>query len=86
MTDVLEFIFCRIGTGWHIAAIPTSICVAEFGRSGSVQRRHDHCSHHSISVAEDLNECLQMNGCAAQTTTCATTAEMVNLLLTVPFD
>ena len=44
MTEVLERIFCKIGTGWHIAAIPTSICVAEFGRSGSVQRRHDHCS------------------------------------------
>ena len=44
MTDVLERIFCKIGTGWHIAAIPDIGCVAEFDGSDSVQRRHDHCT------------------------------------------
>jgi len=42
--------------------------------------------NHSISVAEDFNDCLQMNGCASQTTTCGSLADRVNLLLTVPFD
>lgn len=39
-----------------------------------------------ISAAEDLNSCLQTNGCDALTTTCSAPADTVNLLLTVPFD
>ncbi len=42
--------------------------------------------NHTIGVAENLNQCLETNGCAAQTTTCADAADTVNLLLTVPFD
>jgi len=43
-------------------------------------------TYRGISAAEELNDCLQTNGCDALTTTCGTLADTVNRLLTIPFD